>query len=178
MGNLQHLAQKVLSRYCSNTRVSCSPPLVEETGNFRDKSGNNPGNCECMPYKKGLPIPSFKEETIKETARIPVQDNQETFGTKIHDKSFLSDREATNVLDGFFSDAAGLNMKLLPDDKRWLKVICVGINRAELGRFLSQYIECWHNAMQRESVIHKKQNVGRRAANIWFREALIKQHTL
>lgn len=176
MGNFQYLAQKVLSKYCLGTKVSCFTILGKETGNFQSKLGNNTGNIEYTYHEEELLISGFKEETSKETSRKPESSNQETFAVKINDKSFLVKNNTASVLDSFFSNASELNIDLLPDDKRWLKAVCFGINRTILARFLSEYVDRWHNAIEREPVAYKKQNVGRRAANIWLRETLSSQH--
>ncbi|HAT9261850.1 TPA: hypothetical protein JBC17_11255 [Legionella pneumophila subsp. pneumophila] len=176
MGNLQHLAQKVLSKYCPDNKVSCFPPLGKETGNIQGKSGNNAGNFECTNHEEDLCIAGFKEKTLEETNRKPASSNQETFAVKINDKSFLIKNGTAGMLDGFFSNAAGLNIDLLPDDKRWLKAVCYGINSPTLASFLNEYIDRWLNAIDREPVTYKKQNAGRRAANIWLQETLTNQH--
>ncbi|KTD73917.1 hypothetical protein [Legionella tucsonensis] len=177
MGNFQHLAQKVLSKNCPNAKVSCFLPLAEETGNFQGKSGNNAGNFNRSYNRESQSISAFKEETHKETSRKPEASNQETFAVKNHDKSFLISNSTAGILDGFFSNAAGLDINLLPDDKRWIKTVCFGISRPTLAGFLSEYIDRWHNAMERETVTYKKQNAGRRSANIWLRETLTNQCT-
>lgn len=176
MGNFQYLAQKVLSKYCHEAKVSCFTPLGKETGNFQRKLGNSAGNFEYTYHEEELCTSGFKEETLKETNRKPASSNQETFSEKINDKSFLIMNDTAGILDSFFSNASGLNIDLLPDDKRWLKAVCFGINRTTLASFLSEYIDCWHNAIEREPVTYKKQNVGRRAANIWLRGTLTNHH--
>lgn len=52
MGNLQHLAQKVLSKHCPDANVSCFMSLEKETGNFQAKSGNNARNFERISYEE------------------------------------------------------------------------------------------------------------------------------
>lgn len=172
MGNFQYLAQKVLAKYCHEEKVSCFTPLGKETGNFQRKLGNYAGNFEYTYHEVELCTSGFKEETLKETIRKPESSNQEIFAVKINDKSFLIKNGTAGMLDGFFSNAAGLNIDLLPDDKRWLKAVCYGINNPTLTSLLSEYIDRWHKAIEREPVAYKKQNVGRRAANIWLRETL------
>lgn len=69
MGNLQHLAQKVLSKYWHDTKVSCFTLLEKETGNFQGKPENSEGNFEGIPHEESQCISGFKEETSKETSR-------------------------------------------------------------------------------------------------------------
>lgn len=174
MGNLQHLAHKVLSKYCHDTKVSCFTPLEKETGNFQGKSGNTAGNFEHIPHEESQCTSGFKEETSKETSRKPVSIDKETFATNITNKSFLM-HGATDMLDGFFSNAVGLNIDLLPDDQRWLRAVCFGINRTTLACYLGEYIDRWHNAMNEETAIYRKQNAGRKAANTWLHKTLTNQ---
>ncbi|MDX1902277.1 MAG: hypothetical protein SFW66_09830 [Gammaproteobacteria bacterium] len=176
MGNLQYLAQKVLSKYCHDTKVSCFTPLAKETGNPQGKSGNTAGNFERIPYEKSQRISSFKEEISKETSRKPVSIDKETFAANITNKSFLM-HSATDMLDGFISNAVGLNIDLLPDDQRWLRAVCFGINRPTLACYLSEYIDRWHNAMREETATYRKQNAGRKAANTWLLKTLTNQNT-
>lgn len=79
------------------------------------------------------------------------------------------------MLDGFFSNAAGLNIDLLPDDISWLRAVCFGINRPTLACYLSEYIDLWHNAMKEETATYRKQNAGRKAANTWLHKTLTNQ---
>lgn len=174
MGNLQHLAQKVLSKHCADAKVSCFLPLGKETGNFQAKSGNNAGNFERILHEESQCTSGFQEETSKETSRKPVSIDKETSAANITDKSFLIN-SATDMLDGFFSNAVGLNIDLLPDDKRWLRAVCFGINRPTLACYLSEYIDRWHNAMNGETVTYRKQNAGRKAANTWLHKTLTNQ---
>jgi len=176
MGNLQHLAQKVLSKYCHDTKVSCFTLLEKETGNLHGKSGNTAGNFERIPHEENQCASGFKEETSKEISRKPVSIDKETFAANIIDKSFLING-ATDVLDGFFSNAVGLNIDLLPDDQRWLRAVCFGINRPTLACYLSEYIDRWHNAMSEETAAYRKQNAGRKAANTWLLKTLTNQNT-
>ena len=177
MGNFQYLAEKILAKNNPySNKVSCFPPLAEETGNFQCKSGNNAGNFDRIYHEESQSISGLKEETHKETSRKPEPSNQETFAVKNHDKSFLINPGTVNMLDDFFSNATNLNIDLLSDDKRWLKTVCFGINRPILASFISEYIDRWHNAMEGKTVTYKKQNVGRRAANIWLRVTLTNQH--
>lgn len=175
MGNLQHLAQKVLSKYCHGTKVSCFTSLEKETGNFQSKSGNNAGNFERIPHEENQCTSGFQEETSKETSGKLVSIDKETFAANIIDKSFLING-ATDMLDGFFSNATGLNIDLLPDDKRWLRAVCFGINRSTLAGYLSEYIDRWHNAMKGETATYRKQNAGRKAANTWLYKTLTNQN--
>src|SRR5579875_2521672 len=132
MGNLKYLAQKVLSKYCHDTKVSCFTSLEKETGNLQGKSGNTAGNFEPMPHEESQCTAGFKEETSKETSRKPVSIDRETFAANITDKSFLING-TTDMLDSFFSHAVELNIDLLPDDKRWLRAVCFGVNRPTLA---------------------------------------------
>ncbi len=174
MGNFQFLAEKILAKNnpCFN-EVSSFLPLAEETGNLQGKSGNNAGNFERRHHEEGQCTSDFKEETYKETSRKPDPSSQETLAVKNNDKSFLRNDGIAGMLEGFFSSATGLNIELLSGDKQWLKLACFGTHKSKLSSLLSEYIDCWHKAMEKEPIPHKKQNVGRRAANIWLREALI-----
>lgn len=172
MGNFQHLAQKVLSKNCLDTKVSCCTSLAEETGNFQGKSRNNSGNFDYQYHEKGQSTSGFNVETYKETCWKPESNNQETFAVNNNVKSFLRKNSTAAMLDGFFSNAVGLDIKLLPDDKRWLKTVCFGLSTKKLCIVLNQYIYTWKNAMEAEPKSHRKQNVGRKAANTQLREIL------
>lgn len=167
MGNFSHLAQPVLKK------VSCFPFLGQETGNFGHKTGNNLGNVPETLARTAQAIQGLDKETLQETSRKLDQNNEETFASESTYKNFISQTETNSVLDYFFKHASNeFKIELLPDDVRWLNTICYGIKENKLKTLIEVYISNWLEAMNSESVIHKKQNTGRFVANAHLRESL------
>lgn len=67
-----------------------------------------------------------------------------------------------------FAKSQGLN--LLKDDTIFLKRLVGLIPWDERKAVLSKYVEIWLNQMKTCDIVYRRQNVGRRAANIWLRE--------
>lgn len=177
MGNFQELAEKVLEKYIYNPeKVSSFLTLVKETGNFSSKNGNCLRNVNTnIRNEKQYGIDSTVE-TNEETNRKLTLISEETFTLKDTPKSFVAGSKSSNIIEQFFSMESILGIELLPNDKRWIKAVIFDIHASKLTILLNEYIDKWRNAMELELLTHKKQNVGRRAANIWLRETLTNQH--
>ena len=169
MDNLQKLAEKVLRKA---SMVSCLPTLGEETGNLLRRHGNFDGNSTIRRCQETVATPAFSMETKKETQGKPAINLQETFASNNRRLRFPKDRGVDGLLDDFFRQADLLELKLLPDDKHWLKTICLSEPLSLLEDRLNQYIECWLDGMMLQKLEHRKQNAGRFKANVFFREAI------
>lgn len=96
--------------------------------------------------------------------------NVVTFLEKIDDKGNFT------LIESFFITAENQGLGLLLDDKKWLRKICAKGEKATLREVLKQYAELWLSSMNEEPLTHKKQNVGRFAANTFLREFMEKNH--
>lgn len=67
-----------------------------------------------------------------------------------------------------FAQSQGLN--LLKDDTIFLKRLVGLIPWDERKRVLEKYVMTWLKARDTCDIVYKRDNVGRRAANIWIRE--------
>jgi len=59
-----------------------------------------------------------------------------------------------------------LGLEALPDDLRFLQQFLPKASKPR-NKIIREYIGRWHQALKQESVGHRKQNAGRRAANLW-----------
>jgi hypothetical protein len=189
MGNYQKLAEQVLTRSILNLNTKCQAqekvssflPLVQETGNFWPKRENqlvNTNETDRHIHQSDIGV---QMETNEETIRKLLENKQETFTSGNTHESFqncfrgvLVGNNVSSILDNFFNGANQLNIQLLPDDKRWLKNICFGVNLHSLKIILEKYIIHWIESMAKEQTKYRKQNAGRFAANTFIREELIK----
>ena len=170
MDNLQHLAAKVLRK--TTRKVSCLPTLGEETGNFSANHGNFDGNSTIKKPLETLMKSAFVMETSKETQGKLALNPRETFFKNNVGLQFPKDRGVGVLLDDFFKQADLLGLKLLPDDKHWLKAICISELLNLLEKRLNQYVECWLEGMAFQQQEHRKQNTGRFKANVFLRKAI------
>lgn len=170
MGNFIHLARSAVEK------VSCFLPLERETGNFATKNGNSKGNIFDEKSHLIQADCEVSQETFEKTSGKPNTKTLETIASKITPESFLSQARDSSLLEHFFNKVgATLGIELLPDDVRWIKTVCYGLNNNRLKILLEAYISNWVKAMFNELVIYKKQNVGRFTANTYLRESLIKK---
>jgi len=170
MGNFQHLAANVLNKKC---KVSMLFPLEKETGNFDTKNRNFEGNFNSnkrltLQTASGVSFETSQETNVKLNGL-----NRETFNLKNDGKSFSLGETTHTILERFFNYAKQSDIQLLNDDRRWIKTICFGVSLRLLKKLLHQYTKYWIKAMENEATIHKKQNVGRYAANVFLRESLV-----
>jgi len=175
VGNFQYLAEQVLIRNKTKIeKVSSFHSLAKETGNFQEDKGNITRNLNKTNIDESQCEHGFHMETGHETQRKPPAIIEETFEPENTIKSFLSGTNAFAIVNGFIAGADLCGIKLLHDDKRWLKTICFGVQSFRLKMLLGKYIDDWIAAMAQEPIQYKKQNVGRFAANTFIREALKK----
>lgn len=71
------------------------------------------------------------------------------------------------------SGAGGGVVILLRDDKRFLARLLEPLARDAKGRVMWAYRAAWEAGEAEEAVPHKKENAGRRAANLWIRELMM-----
>ena len=64
-------------------------------------------------------------------------------------------------------------VNLLRDDKRFLARLLEPLTREAKGRVMWAYRAAWEAAEAEEMAPHKKENAGRRAANLWIREMMM-----
>ena len=69
----------------------------------------------------------------------------------------------------FHQYATDKGLTLLKDDTIFLKRLVGLIPWNERKVVLSKYVEIWLKEMHSCAIVYKRQNVGRRAANIWIR---------
>ncbi len=178
MGNFQELAEKVLAKNNYNSeKVSSFLALAKETGNFSRKNGNCQRNLNKNISNENQYSIGETVETNMETNRKPALIPEETFALKNIPISFVVNSKSSGIIEQFFSIASTLGIELLPEDKRWIKIVCFGISTSILDVLIIKYVECWHNAMNLEPLSHKKQNIGRNAANSWLHEVLLGAQT-
>lgn len=174
MGNFQEIAEKVLTKNSHHSEmVSCFLPLAEKTGNFNHKTENHNGNSTHRTINKNDIGVEPYVETREETERKQNKFIEEIFSFKNDCLSFPIGNRVSGIIEQFFSIAPKLKIDLLPADKRWIKTVCFGISISKLRILIINYIQQWHIAMKAESTPHKKQNIGRKAANNWLRKTLL-----
>lgn len=69
----------------------------------------------------------------------------------------------------FTEYATSKNLQLHRDDIKFIKVQVAGLNPATRKQILIQYVDIWIEAMEAEPISHKRQNLGRKAANSYLR---------
>lgn len=172
MGNFNLLAEQVLNKKRGHVvKVSSFPSLANETGNFQWDGRNNRGNLNKIeiderPYGLG-----FHMETGKATNKKPAAIIEETFKPEYTIQRFLNGTNTPSILNIFIDGAEQFGIKLIHDDKKWLKTICYKVQSFRLKMILEEYINYWIEAMYQEPIQYKKQNAGRFAANTFMREA-------
>lgn len=104
----------------ANGQVSTCLSLGKETGNFWCHLENLGGNKRIKFQTISQSGKAVSWETSLETKRkLPIP-SLETFNPKKISKSF-------QTIDDFFVFAEEQNLALLPEDRRWIKTICFGI---------------------------------------------------
>jgi hypothetical protein len=68
----------------------------------------------------------------------------------------------------FTEYAAKEGCKLLRDDITWLQRVLKPIPKTQRRTTMLRYIEVWQEHYEKEIVQYKKDNAGRRAANLWL----------
>jgi len=63
-------------------------------------------------------------------------------------------------------------VKLLRDDRRFLARLLEPLMREAQGRVMWAYRAAWQDGEAAEPLPHRKENAGRKAANIWVREMM------
>lgn len=91
---------------------------------------------------------------------------------KIIDQNQQPIENINNDFDNFVKNSQTVGIELLPQDEKWLRTLCSDIQPEQLAVLLKQYIQIWFSTMQNEPLNHKKQNIGRFAANTFIRESL------
>ncbi len=64
-------------------------------------------------------------------------------------------------------------VELLPEDLAFLRWH-LPKDTARRNAYIAQYVAVWHDAMRGEPTGHRKANQGRRAANQWLRQAVVR----
>lgn len=64
-------------------------------------------------------------------------------------------------------------VKLLRDDKRFLARLLEPLKREAQGRVMWAYRAAWQDGEAEEPLPHRKENAGRRVANLWVREMMM-----
>jgi hypothetical protein len=123
VGNFQLLAEQVLRR--GPQEVSCFLALGEETGNFEPRDGNFERNSKNNFHHKTLVTQGSSMETEEETTEKPGPKIPETFTRQKAGLRFPKSKGTVGMLEDFFKQADFLGLKLLHDDKCWLKTICI-----------------------------------------------------
>lgn len=80
--------------------------------------------------------------------------------------------ESLKMLDRFFEYADKSDVKLLEEDKRYIRHISTTVCEKLLRIALSEYLRHWQDGATAEPSEIKKMNAGRRNANTKFREKL------
>ena len=72
----------------------------------------------------------------------------------------------------FQQHCSSLGIQLLRDDIRFIKSQLLGIPKQMHRQVLQQYADTWLRAMGSCGIVYRKQNIGRKVANVELREHL------
>lgn len=70
------------------------------------------------------------------------------------------------------------SIHLLVEDIRWLKKILFMVPERAQEALLDDYAEQWRLGMEEAEKDHQRQNRGRRQANTWLRETLVRRYRM
>lgn len=73
-------------------------------------------------------------------------------------------------MNKFLKYCESKGLELLPDDISFLKLKTKYMRESKIRPVLSKYVIIWIDEMAKERIEHRKQNVGRFAANSWLRD--------
>ena len=76
------------------------------------------------------------------------------------------------TLNTFLAHSQERGLELLEGDKKFIQCKCRGLGQEALKRVLNGYFTAWQSAAKFEQLPSKKQNAGRRAANIYLDSGL------
>lgn len=76
--------------------------------------------------------------------------------------------ERNKVLQDFFKVMQKRNLELLDEDKKWIRKVTKNLPAEELRNMLISYAKKWQEGIKSEPCDVKKQNSGRRKANLYL----------
>lgn len=105
-----------------------------------------------------------------DTNNVSTDNTDKSWGELV--KKSIDDQKAfINIIEDFLLEFEKAGLRLLPEDKRWLRKICVGVSGSRLKSLMEQYSYYWRTSMMKEALPQKQENAGRFTANTFLREA-------